>query len=246
MPSLRLGILATVTYAAIVAMGALFLFDAASRPSDIYAVLKGRLPAQILAVIFLLFIVFRRIGWRPTGFGEISWSGMIWFLPGWGVLAVTGWDIAHAMTPEILRAFSGISLVVLFATTLLIAFGEEVLFRGILLRGAMARLSVPVAMFLSALVFGLFHLVNGLAGQDIAGTSQQVLFAIVVGFFLAPIALRVRNLWPLIIWHWFWNIAVILGQAGGLLHPLALAGIAVQAVVSIWLWAAIIRSPRAR
>jgi len=245
MPSLWLGILATATYAAIVAMGAIFLFDAASRPSDIYAVLKGLLPAQVMAVIFLLFVVLRWIGWRAVGFGEISWSGMIWFMPGWSVLAVMGWDIAHAMTPEDLQAFSGVALAILFATTLLIAFGEEVLFRGILLRGAMTRLSVPFAMLLSALLFGLFHLVNGLAGQDIAGTSQQVLFAIVVGFFLAPIALRVRNLWPLIIWHWFWNIAVILGQTGGLLHPLALAGIAVQAVVSIWLWAAIIRGPHA-
>ena len=244
MPSLRLGILASVIYAAIVAVGTLVFLGIADRPTGIVAVMAGLLPVQIIAVGFCLFVVRRWASWHTIGFGRISWTGMLWFLPGWIVLGVMGWDIHQATLTEEQQAFRGVAIVVVFTTTLLIAFGEEVLFRGILLRGAMRRLSIPVSMLLSAVLFGLFHLVNGLAGQGIAETSQQVLFAIVVGFFLAPIALRIGNLWPLIIWHWFWNLAVILGQSGTILHPLALAGIAVQAVVSIWLWAAIIRGPR--
>ena len=244
MPSLRLGIWATVTYTAIIAVATVLLFQVWDGPTDIRGVLLALLPVQLIAVLFCLIVVFRFVGWQATGFGRLHRRGLAWFLPAWLVLAAMGWGIASDLTAEDLNGFDRLGLVVLVVTPFLIAFGEEVMFRGLLLRGALKRFQAPTAMMLSAALFGLFHLVNGLAGQDAVETSQQILFAVIVGFFLAPIALRVGNLWPLIIWHWLWNIAIILGQVAGLLHPLALFGIAIQAVVSLWLWADIIRQSR--
>ncbi len=245
MPSLRLGIMAAVLYAAIIAVATVYIFVVWGEPLTLRTALLFLAPVQLIAVLFCVGMVTRFASWRSVGFGRVRWSGMLWFLPSWVILAVMGAGIADALTAQDIAGLGILGVTALLLTTLLIAFGEEAVFRGILLRGAMTRLRVPFAMFLSAFSFGLFHLVNRLAGQGASETSQQVLFAFLVGFFLAPIAIRVGNLWPLIIWHWLWNIAVILGQVAAVLHPFALIGMAIQAVISIWLWTDMIRQARA-
>lgn len=245
MPGLRLGMITAVVYAAIIGSATFYLFVLRGEPFNLGTALLALLPVQIVAVVFTVAVVLRFSDWRLVGFGRMRWSGMLWFLPSWVIVAVMGWNIFHALTPQHIAVFGPYGITLLILTTLLIAFGEEVIFRGILLRGAMTRFSVAVAMFLSALSFGLFHLINRMAGQGVSETSQQVFFALLVGFFLAPIAIRVGNLWPLIIWHWLWNIAVILGQVTAVLHPSVLTGMAIQAVIAIWLWADMIRKSRA-
>lgn len=245
MPSLRLGIMAAVVYTAIIAVGTAYVFVMRPEPSTLRFALLLLLPVQLMAVLFCTALVMRYAGWRSVGFGRLEWSGLLWFLPSWVILAVMAVGIVQALTAQTISGLGAAGIMLLIVTTFLIAFGEELAFRGILLRGAMTRLALPLAMFLSAFSFGLFHFVNRLAGQGASETSLQVLFAFLVGFFLAPIAIRIGNLWPLIIWHWFWNMAVILGQIAAILHPYALIGIAIQAIISIWLWTDMIRKGRA-
>lgn len=245
MPSLRTGIWAAIIYTAIIAVATLYVFRLLDAPSDLGDVLAALLPMQLIAVIFCCVVV-RNFGWRNAGFGRIRWSGMVWLLPSWVVLALIAWNLSEVLTFEDLINLGTEVLFLIVVTPLLIAFGEEVLFRGILLRGAMTQLTLPPAMATSAVLFGAFHVVNGFGEQDVAGTSQQVLFAVLVGFYLAPIAVRIGNLWPLIIWHWLWNIAVFLSQDAGVLHPFVLIGIAMQVVISIWLWTEFIRGSHAR
>lgn len=244
MPSLRLGIWAAVIYVAIVGIGAALFLSVFPEPANIGDALLRLLPAQILGVLFSIFMMTRSGGWRDAGFGRIQWAGLLWFLPACTVLAFMFWDISQALTPALMRGFGSMGLLIMVLVTFCIAFGEEVIFRGVLLRGALTRLMVPVAMLLSAVAFGGLHAVNAVLGQDAGDTSLQVIFAIFVGFFLAPIALRVGNIWPLIIWHWLWNIGVILAQLVGVLHPYLLIGIAIQAVLSLWLWAHYTRAAR--
>ncbi|KQI72288.1 hypothetical protein AN191_09200 [Loktanella sp. 5RATIMAR09] len=234
-----------VVYTAIIAVGTAYVFILRPAPITLEIALLSLLPVQLCAVFTCGAVVVRFAGWRAVGFGRLQWSGLLWFLPSWVVLGVMGAGIAQALTVQTMAGWGAFGIMLLTIMTFLIAFGEEIVFRGILLRGAMTRLAVPVAMFLSALSFGLFHWVNRIAGQGASETSLQVLFAFLVGFFLAPIAIRVGNLWPLVIWHWFWNIAVILGQIAVVLHPYALTGMAIQAVISIWLWTGMIRKGRA-
>lgn len=245
MPSLRLGIITAVAYAAIIAVGTAYVFVLRPEPISLELALLLLLPVQLMAVLFCAAIVMRYAGWPAVGFGRLRWSGLLWFLSSWVILAVMAVGLVQALTAQTLSGLGAAGIMLLIVTTFFIAFGEEIVFRGILLRGAMTRLAMPAAMFLSALSFGLFHWVNRIAGQGASETSLQVLFAFMVGFFLAPIAIRVGNLWPLIIWHWLWNIAVILGQIAAILHPFALIGIAIQAVISIWLWTDMIRKGRA-
>ncbi|EBA12362.1 hypothetical protein RCCS2_13734 [Roseobacter sp. CCS2] len=238
--------MAAVVYVAIVGLGAVLSLGAFAENADIATALLRLLPVQLVGAFFCYFAVTRYFGWVGAGFGRIRWVGLLWFLPACTVLVFMFLDISQAATPALWRGFGALGIAMLVIVTFCIAFGEEVIFRGILLRGAMSRLAVPVAMLLSAISFGALHAINALLGQEAGDTSLQVIFAVFVGVFLAPLALRVGNLWPLIIWHWLWNIAVILGQVVGVLHPYVLIGIAIQAVISVWLWVQFLRASRLR
>ena len=130
-----------------------------------------------------------------------------------------------------------VALWVLLMVPVLIGFSEEVMFRGLLLRGAMTRLPLAQAMLLSALSFALLHVINGIGLQAIWPTVQHTGLAFCVGFFLAPVALKIGNLWPLILWHALWDLLIFSSQILGVIHASALFAILIQAVVCIWLWA---------
>ncbi len=246
MPSLWLGLRATSIYVALVAAAAAYVFRIGTPPASVTDTLSRMLPFQLIAAIFCLFVAVRWFGWAAVGFGRLNWSGLVWLLPSWVVLGLMFWDISKVATLTDVLALGSGGLALLIVVPFLIAFCEELMFRGILLRGATAALPLMYAMLLSAVLFALMHVINGIAGQGAAGTMQQIVFALLVGFYLAPIAVKLGNLWPLIIWHWLWNIAVFTSQISGVLHPLVLTGIAMQTIVSIWLWAEVIREPRLR
>lgn len=63
--------------------------------------------------------------------------------------------------------------------TLLVGFGEETAYRGIALQGLAQRFSIPVAVILQAILFGLLHAVNGLAGAT--GVPAQVIQTMIPG-----------------------------------------------------------------
>lgn len=239
MPSLSLGLRATVVYFTLMSAATVWVFLIGQPPADIIATLGVLAPFQFLATIFCCVFVVRHFGWTNAGFARMNWPALIWFVPAWLVLGVMYFDLSRVLTPADLRGMGG-GLVLLVAIPFLIAFAEEVTFRGILLRSALSAMPLVTAMLLSAAVFGLFHLVNVMAGQGLAATAQQIAFAMMAGFFLAPLAIRLGNLWPLIIWHWLWNMAVFLSLIADVMHPLAVVGIAMQTVISIGLWAALI------
>jgi membrane protease YdiL (CAAX protease family) len=234
MNGLWLSLVAVAVYMGTI--GAASLSFAPTDASSLYDLLVALLPYHLAADVFVLCIATYLGGMAPNGFGTLRWKGVVWLLPAWLVLA--------AMYANIIGVFQTIGWpklettgwALLFAVPLLIATGEETMFRGVLLRQGMKQMSVTRAMVLSTVLFGLLHLIGGVFGQGVGGTTQHVLFTLLVGFFLAPIAVRTQNLWPLIIWHWLWNVAVFASQAGDILHPLILIGIAAQAAISGWLW----------
>ncbi|WP_108816723.1 CPBP family intramembrane glutamic endopeptidase [Loktanella sp. Alg231-35] len=241
MPTLWRGVSGAVCYAAVLTLGTFLVFRIGVPPVDVPDVLAKLMPVQFVAVALCVVFALRSGGWRRVGFGRINLPSLIWFLPAWCVLGVLFWTVFLGGTAPELNDLSATAWAFLVVTPLLVAFGEEVMFRGILLRGALAGLPVVYALLLSTAGFAALHFVNGIAGQAALGTVQQVGFALIVGFALAPLAIRLGNLWPLVLWHWLWNVAVFASQIADLIHPFVLIGMSFQAVVSIWLWAALIR-----
>ena len=100
-----------------------------------------------------------------------------------------------------------------------VGFLEEVIFRGLLFR-AMEKDNLKTATIVSALTFGLGHIVNLFngSGQDITTTVIQIVFAVLVGFVLVLIFYYGGSLVPCILFHSV-NNALSAFEAQGTMNP---------------------------
>ena len=89
-----------------------------------------------------------------------------------------------------------------FISMCCVGFLEEVIFRGLLFR-AMEKDNLKAAIIVSALTFGLGHIVNLFngSGRDPASSLIQIVFAVLVGFVLVLIFYYGKSLIPCIIFH---------------------------------------------
>ena len=241
MPTLWFGVRMALTYVVLIAFGTFVVSRWIASDADIARLWTGLLLVQSVGAAFVVLTARAKLNWVDIGFGRLHWRGLIWLTPATLVLGAMIWSVVQQDPRAAIAAIPAGVWALVVLTPFLIAFSEEVIFRGVLLRGAMRRYPIVYAMLLSAFAFAVAHLINGLAGQPLINTVLQSTFALLVGVALAPIALLLGNLWPLIIWHWLWNIVVLSSQIMQVIHPLTLIGIAIQAVVSIWLWTRYIR-----
>ena len=88
---------------------------------------------------------------------------------------------------------------------LMAGFCEETAFRGLplsyLMRQWKDEKKIPAALLLTSLLFALVHGSNLLGGANLGSTLVQIVFALLIGFFLGAIYLRSGNLWPAIVVH---------------------------------------------
>jgi membrane protease YdiL (CAAX protease family) len=181
--------------------------------SQVAQILWSRVAICLFAVFLLTYLGW----WRETGFVRpTSWRILVPYLPlALLMIAIKTFDVAtvgiHVIDPKLIL----LGLVVYLTG----GFMEEAIFRGLLLRtllpGGLMR-----AIFLSALLFGLAHLLNLFMGANFSATILQVAVAFLAGFaFTAPLAVT-RNIWPLVIIHGLGNFVGYL-NAGGFLNTTA-------------------------
>lgn len=94
--------------------------------------------------------------------------------------------------------FPSQELACMFVQFLLVAVGEEVMFRGILFRMIDKRIGTKTALVVSALIFGFAHFMQGTWWSSIA-------IAIEAGLLLAVAYKLTNSLWFPIGIHWTWN-----------------------------------------
>lgn len=241
MSQLWRGLGAAALYILCILVATAYSYRYADPPTDMPATLFRLLPLQILLVLLCVVFVTRFGSWRAFGFGQVNWSVLIWLFPSFVVMGAMTAGLVPAWQAG---AFDGLApwvWVLLIGVPLLIGFGEEVMFRGIVLRSAQRAMPVAFAMTLSAVLFAAMHTPAGLIGQPASATLQNTLFALTVGLFLAPVALRLGNLWPLVIWHAVWNMLVFASQLAGVQHGFVLIGVLIQTAVAVWLWRDVLR-----
>lgn len=157
-------------------------------------------PASLLALaaIAAAALVFVKRNHLEGKYALAGWpknmKKLLWLIPLWVLATANLWD-------GISLSYHGSALLFATLSMLLVGFVEEMLFRGFLFRGMLSGGKTSVAVVVSALTFGLGHIVNLLTGQASFETLMQVIFAVAWGFLFTMAALKGGSLIPCIIAH---------------------------------------------
>jgi len=119
-------------------------------------------------------------------------------------------------------------IVTIFVATAFVGYSEELLTRGLLIRGARGSGISEVKVFLIVmLVFGLYHGINFLLGQDAAATLQQMLLAGLAGGVYYAIFRKTGFLVVTMVLHALFDFSLI---AQSMVQSLSLALLASVAI----------------
>ncbi len=128
-----------------------------------------------------------------TGFPE-DMKKYLFFIPVFILATGNLWD---GFAPS----YKGIELVIATLSMILVGFVEEMIFRGFLFKAMLGDGKTVPAIIVSALTFGVGHIVNLFTGQAIFETVVQIIFAISWGFILTMVFYKSGSLIPCIIAH---------------------------------------------
>lgn len=98
-------------------------------------------------------------------------------------------------------SYKGIELVIATLSMILVGFVEEMIFRGFLFKAMLGNGKTVTAIIVSAVTFGIGHIVNLFAGQASFETVMQIVFAVSWGFILTMVFYKSGSLIPCIIAH---------------------------------------------
>ena len=144
----------------------------------------------LLSVIRLLGIQ-KELGmtrWLQNG------KALLWLLPMWVLATGNLWGGAG------LR-YDAITSVIAVLSFLLVGVAEEIIFRGFLFNGMKKTGSLTAAVIVSAVTFGMGHIVNLLTGHATAETLAQMIFAVSWGFLFTFAYWKGGSLLPCIAIH---------------------------------------------
>ena len=138
-------------------------------------------PAMLagLALIAAGLLAFLKTAHLEAEYGLVKWRGSarnyLFFLPVLVLMTGNLWG-------GVGMAYGGMAQLFAVLSMFLVGIIEELIFRGLLFRALLRRDSPPVAITISAVTFGIGHIVNLLAGQGGLESLIQVIFAVAWGF----------------------------------------------------------------
>lgn len=132
-----------------------------------------------LAVIAAGLLAFVKTAHLEAEYGLVKWRGRardyLFFLPVLVLMTGNLWG-------GVGMAYEGTAQLFAVLSMLLVGLIEELIFRGLLFRALLRRDVPPVAITISAVTFGIGHIVNLLAGQGGLESLIQIIFAVAWGF----------------------------------------------------------------
>ena len=150
----------------------------------------------------------------PRGAGRVSTvGGSARLSRGVHLLAVAipvGVLVLTAVSVDGFPARPASEVIWFIAFALLIGVVEELVYRGWFLSLLLPR-GRAVAVLVSSLLFAVSHAVNALAGQDVATSIRQVIFAFLFGIVAALLYLLLGTLWVAIGFHALNDLIQFLG-----------------------------------
>ena len=159
---------------------------------------ESPLMTAALAALAVGITLFVKMNHLEEKYGLARWPSntrrYFWFIPMWILATGNLWG-GFSM------AYSGLSQLCAVVSMLLIGYVEEMIFRGFLFKALIPKDGVKIAVIVSAVTFGIGHIVNLLAGQANLETVIQVFFAVAWGFIFTFVFYKSGSLWPCIVAH---------------------------------------------
>lgn len=173
----------------------------------------------------LFFYIALKKNWQMYFFHPIQKNHLLMILP---LLFVLG--IIFVSTKG-LNLTSISDLIFMFLMQLLIvAFIEETVFRGLMLRILLAK-GAFTAVFISSLLFGITHALQLLGGQSLEDTIIQIIYALLVGLVLSLLILDGQSIIITILFHSFNNFFNFMGNV----ESPTLSGYLIILVLSVYM-----------
>lgn len=127
----------------------------------------------------------------------------LYFIPLYLIATVNIW-------PGISINNSNLEIIFYILTMINVGFIEEIIFRGFLFK-AIEKDNVNKAIIISAITFGIGHIINLINGADLIPTLIQIIYAIALGFLFVIIFYKSKSLIPSILTHSLINSLSIFG-----------------------------------
>lgn len=127
----------------------------------------------------------------------------LYFIPLYLIATVNIW-------PGISINNSNLEIIFYILTMINVGFIEEIIFRGFLFK-AIEKDNVNKAIIISAVTFGIGHIINLINGADFIPTLIQIIYAIALGFLFIIIFYKSKSLIPSILTHSLINSLSIFG-----------------------------------
>lgn len=152
----------------------------------------------VLAVFTAGILIFVKKNRLEERYGLCKWKGRAadywFFIPLFILMTGNLWGGFGMSYSGTAQAFAAVSM-------FLVGFVEEMIFRGFLFRILLKKDPAPVAVTISAVTFGIGHIVNLFTGQANFETILQVVYAIAWGFIFTFVFYKSGCLWVCIIVH---------------------------------------------
>ena len=186
----------------------------------------------LVAISAVMLSVIRLLGIKKE-LGMTRWlqngKRLLWLLPMWVLSTGNLWG-------GVGLRYDGITTVMAVLSFLLVGVVEEIVFRGFLFNGMKKTGSLTVAIVVSAITFGMGHIVNLLTGHATAETLVQMVFAVAWGFLLTFAYLKGGSLLPCIVIHGLIDVFSVFARDNEVAHgAYVIATVAVAVVYCLYL-----------
>lgn len=163
----------------------------------------------IFSVVLLALVISLK---RVTFYGLTKVTDLkkyLYFIPLLLIVSVHLWNGFHINnTPS--------EILFHIITMINVGFLEEMIFRGFLFK-MMAKDNLKSAIIVSAITFGMGHIVNLLNGAGLIPTLMQICYATAIGYILVIIFYKSKSLIPCIITHAVFNSLDIFSEGNKLM-----------------------------
>lgn len=153
--------------------------------------------SAIINTIFSVFLIILIIMLKRVSYYGLTWvkdlKKYLYFIPLIFIVSVNFWNGVNINN-------SKSEIIFHILTMINVGFIEEIIFRGFLFK-MMAKDNIQRAIIVSAITFGIGHIVNLLNGAELVPTLIQICYAISIGYLFVIIFYKSKSLIPCIITH---------------------------------------------